>query len=895
MITDSLASSVVAVCFEHHREPFGIGESRPRISWRVSAEVSGWVQQAYEIEVADQAGGQVWSGGRVESAESVLVPWEAPVLDSRARRTVRVRVWGAGDKAPSPWSEAADVEVGLMRREDWSAALIGPDRDEGDRLDRPPVLFRRAFELDGKVERARLYVTAHGVYAAEMNGERVGDHVLAPGWTSYHHRLRYQTFDVTTLVARGENVLGATVAEGWYSGHLGFHGGRRRIFGEDVAFLAQLEVCYADGRTETLVTDGEWRWASGPTIAAGIYAGETYDARLERAGWSATGYDDSGWAAVRKLGPETAQLVAPAGPPIRRIEEIRPVSIARSPSGRTIVDFGQNLVGRVRLRVRGDTATTITLRHAEVLEDGEIATRPLRGAAATDRYTLKGGGEFEEWEPSFTYHGFRYVDVDGWPGTRSPDNLRAVVIHTDMARTGWFDCSEPLLNRLHENVLWTMRGNFMDIPTDCPQRDERLGWPGDLGVFAPTATFLYDCAGLLRSWLADIAIEQRAYGTVPLYVPWFELSFPLVPVAVWGDAAVLVPWIIYERFGDLGVLRDQYDSMKAWVDQVASIAGEEHLWKTGLQLGDWLDPAAPADAPEAALTDRYLVATAYHALTARLLADAARLLGRDDDARRYGDLAAAVRDAFDREYVSPAGRVVSDAQTAYTLALEFDLMPGEAQRKRAGSRLAELVRANDHRAGTGFVGSRLVCDALTDAGALDTAYHMLLQQACPSWLYPVTMGATTIWERWDSMLPNGRLNPGDMLSFNHCALGAIADWLHRTVAGLAPAEPGYRRILIAPRPGGGLAHASAAHETPYGRAEVAWVRSGGRLEVDIAVPAGAVATVSLPDPDWTEIEVGSGRHRFGCPFRRPEDDPPRPAAPSPLGLQPVGESGVFEG
>ncbi len=503
-----MAPSVDGVRFEHHREPFGIGESRPRVSWRVSTEEPGWSQAAYEIEVADQAGGQVWSSGRVDSAESVLVPWDAPVLESRARRTVRVRVWGRGDEAASPWSEAAMVEAGLLTGEDWSATLIGPDRDEGDRLDRPPVLFRRAFELNGQVERARLYVTAHGVYTAEINGTRVGDHVLAPGWTSYRHRLRYQTFDVTALLARGRNVLGATVAEGWYAGHLGFHGGRRRIFGEDVALLCQLEIRYADGRTETLVSDGEWRWANGPTLAAGIYAGETYDARAERSGWSAPGYDDSGWAAVRKLGPETAELVAPAGPPIRRIEEIRPVAIAASPSGRTVVDFGQNLVGRVRLRVRGAAGTTITLRHAEVLEGGEIATRPLRAAAAIDRYTLK-GGEIEEWEPSFTYHGFRYVDVEGWPGTPSPNDLKAVVIHTDMARSGWFDCSDPLLNRFHENVVWTMRGNFMDIPTDCPQRDERLGWGGDLGVFAPSATFLYDCAGTLRSWLTDLAVEQR--------------------------------------------------------------------------------------------------------------------------------------------------------------------------------------------------------------------------------------------------------------------------------------------------------------------------------------------------------------------------------------------------
>ena len=895
-----MSITIAGVTFEHHREPFGVEEERPRISWQVAvgsaADARDWRQTGYEIEISVEGGGRPWSSGRVESAESVLVPWEAPALVSRERRNVRVRVWAAGDEGPSDWSEPAVVEAGLLAKSDWSAVLVGPDRDEGDRLDRPPVLFRRTFNLSGGIDRARLYVTAHGVYEAELNGRRIGDHVLAPGWTSYRHRLRYQTFDVTPILAEGGNVLGATVAEGWYVGHLGSQGGRRRIWGDDVAFLAQLEVRHTDGRVETIVTDGAWRWANGPLLSAGLYAGESYDARLERPGWSAPGYDDAdgaGWTPVRVLGPEQAELIAPSGPPIRRTQELAPLSIGPSPTGRTIVDFGQNLVGRVRLQVSGPAGTTITLRHAEVLEGGDVATRPLRGAAAVDRYTMRGGGT-EVWEPSFTYHGFRYVEVDGWPGALSAGGIRAVAVHTDMARTGWFDCSEPLLNRLHENVVWTMRGNFMDVPTDCPQRDERIGWTGDLAIFAPTAASLYDCSGMLSSWLADVAIEQAALGTVPFYVPWFQQDFPLVPSSVWGDAAVLAPWLLYQRFGDAGLLRRQYESMKAWVDQVAEIAGPGHLWQTGLHLGDWLDPSAPADIPEAARTDRYFVASAYHALSAGIVAQAAGVLGEADDARRYGGLAAAIRKAFESEYVSANGLVVSDAQTAYALALELDLLSSEAQRERAGRHLVDLVRANDHRIGTGFVGVRLVCDALTNAGAIDTAYHMLMQRDCPSWLYPVTMGATTIWERWDSMLPDGSLNPGEMLSFNHYALGSVADWLHRTVAGLAPAEPGYRRILVAPRPGGGLARASAAHETPYGRAEVAWVRDRDRLEVDVLVPVGATATVRLPDPAWADVEVGPGRHHFRCSFRPVQEDPARPPAPPPLGLQPEGESGVFE-
>ena len=490
-----------------------------------------------------------------------------------------------------------------------------------------------------------------------------------------------------------------------------------------------------------------------------------------------------------------------------------------------------------------------------------------------------GGGGVETWEPRFTIHGFRYVEIDGWPGKIDPDDLRAVVLHSDMRRTGWFSCSDELLNRLHENVLWSMRGNFVDLPTDCPQRDERLGWTGDIQVFAPTAAFLYDCTGMLASWLADVAAEQAELGTVPVYVPYIPSQFPIAPVAAWGDAAVVVPWVLYQRTGDAGLLRRQYPSMRAWVDEIDRAAGPTHLWDSGFQLGDWLDPAAPPDRPADARTDRALVATAYLAYSADLLAQAADVLGNSDDHRRYAGLAAATRAAFRHEYVSPSGRLVSDAPTAVALALRFELLLPE-QRDTAGRRLVALVKAADHRVATGFVGTPIICDALCDVGAYDTAYHLLTQTQCPSWLYPVGMGGTTIWERWDSMLPDGSINPGDMTSFNHYALGAVADWMHRTVAGLGPAEPGYRTIRVAPHPGGGLTHAAAEHETPYGRAEVAWTRTGGELRVSVLVPPGTTAVVELPEPSWGTSRVGPGRHDFTCRFRPAERDPADP------GLQP---------
>src|SRR5581483_18328 len=410
-------------------------------------------------------------------------------------------------------------------------------------------------------------------------------------------------------------------------------------------------------------------------------------------------------------------------------------------------------------------------------------------------------------------------EIQNYPGELKLDSIRAVVCHSDMERTGWFECSDPLVNRLHENVLWSMRGNFLSIPTDCPQRDERLGWTGDIQVFAPAACFLYDTYGFLASWLRDLAAEQQdAGGIVPVVIP-NAISRPPFMAAAWDDAAVTVPWFLYQRFADTSILAAQFESMCAWVDRIAEVAGEKRLWDQGFQFGDWLDPAAPPDRPGQARVDRHLVATAYFARSAEIVGQAAGLLGYHAAQARYLDLARQVREAFAREYVTAAGRLVSDSQTAYALAIEFGLLPDPAQRQHAAERLTALVRANGYHIGTGFVGTPLICDALCNTGNYVAAYGLLTQRECPSWLYPVTMGATTIWERWDSLLPDGSVNPGEMTSFNHYAFGAVADWLHRTVGGLAPAEPGYRRIEIKPRPGGGIHHASARHLTPYGMAE----------------------------------------------------------------------------
>ena len=584
---------------------------------------------------------------------------------------------------------------------------------------------------------------------------------------------------------------------------------------------------------------------------------------------------DTEWAPARvgaAAKPDYENVPVPEAriaPPVRRIDSIPVVTTIPTPSGGTILDFGQNLVGRLRVRARGAAGQRVVMRHAEVLEEGELSIRPLRNAAATATFDLAGGDE--TLESRFSFYGFRYAEITGLE--IDPADVEAVVLHTDMTRTGWFASSHEMLDRLHENVVWGMRGNFLSIPTDCPQRDERLGWTGDIQVFSPTASFLYDCDAFLTSWLRDLAHEQaRNDGEVPLVIPAALPSFGGIgPAAAWGDAATAVPTVLHARFGDLGVLEAQYDSMRSWADAVLRDAGHHGPWAGRMQLGDWLDPSAPPDKPGQAKVDSDIVATAYLAQSLRQVADAAALLGFEEDAATYGAFAERSRAAFVSHYVTPAGRMMSDAPTAYALALQFDLVTDPALRQSLADRLAAVVREGGYRIATGFVGTPLVTDALSEGGHIDAAERLLLQTECPSWLYPVTMGATTVWERWDSLLPDGTVNPGEMTSFNHYALGAVADWLHRTVAGLAPDAPGYARLRIAPRPLSALDHAEARHLTPYGAASVAWVRDGSEVIVTAVVPPNTTAVVDLGP--GSDVRGGLGHARMadagGPGIRRP--------------------------
>ena len=723
----------------------------------------------------------------------------------------------------------------------------------------------RLEEGHGGVRRASLAYTAFGVVEAVVNGQPVSADVLTPGWSSYEWRLRYAEADVTALVS-GVTVVGLTIGNGWYRGRLGWDGGSR-FYGDELAGWAQLRVTFEDGHEQLFGTDDGWLAGPSEITSDDLYDGQSIDARLRDDDWTRPDADlGAGWGPVRSVEFDESHLEAYIGPPVRRQEELAPVEAWTSSTGSILLDFGQNLVGWVRVEVTGDRDSVITLRHAEVLSGGSLAVAPLRTARATDSYVLSGGQD--RFEPTFTFHGFRYVEVEHWPGgleaLLASGGLTAIVVSSDLRRIGHFESSDASLNRLHENAVWGMRGNFLDVPTDCPQRDERMGWTGDLAVFAPTAAFLYDIDDFLQDWLRDLSIEQSHQdGMVPFVIP-DVMKYMQQPEgfpepdssAIWADAAVWVPWSAWMAYGDQRILRAQLPSMVSHMRRVRSKLSSNGLWDAGFQFGDWLDPDAPAEQPWLAKADAHVIATACAFRSATMVADTARVLAEPELAREFDNMAHGLRVAFNEHYVDN-GIVQSDAATVYALAITFGLLSGD-DLDRAGTRLAELVAERGYRIATGFAGTPFVTDALSITGHLDVAYRLLFQTEAPSWLYAVSMGATTIWERWDSLLPDGSVNPGGMTSFNHYALGAVIDWVHRVVGGIAPLEPGYRRILVAPRPGGELTWARTALETPYGRAVVAWNRDDSGMTVEIEIPEGSSATLRLPG--LADELVGSGAH-----------------------------------
>ena len=845
--------TVVALRAEHVTDGV-VGVPAPRLSWKVTSDSPGWLQTTYRL--------RVWRAGAwheapaVATADQVLVPWPFSPLASREVVEVAVRV--SGPDGDGDWSAPLRIEAGLLDRGDWVAGLVRPPRHGDDEC----TYLRREFAADDVV-RARLYATAQGVYDVRLNGSAVGDDRLAPGWTSYEHRLRYQVYDVTDLVRPGPNALAARLADGWFAGRLGWwQGGLRHNWGAATGLVAQLELTAADGSVTVVTSDGAWRAGRGGIVRTSFYDGETYVEDDEPAGWELPGFDDSAWADVEVAPLPAARLVGPQFPAIRVVDTLPVRQWLTSPSGTTIADLGQVITGHVRLRLRGAPGSVVTLRVAEVLDGGELGLRPQRTAANTDSVRLGASGDLV-WEPAFTFRSFRYVGVDDPAGVVVLGEVAGRLVRNGVARTGWFACSDDELNRLNENALWGIGDNMLDVPTDCMLRDERLGWIGDAAHYAPTAAFLYDTAGLADSWLEDLALDQRPNGSPTMVVP----AIPLVPfpgdypVAVFSDAACMAPWSAYQRFGDREMLVRQLPSMASWVRCVS----DEVLggFRTpGFQFGDWLDPTAPPDNPENGLTEYDVVMTLGAIRSARLALEAATVVDEPDVAGEMSGLLERLLAFFDAEYVTANGLVASDSQTAYALALAVGALP-EPKRPAALDRLELLLRRRG-KIQAGYPGTYALMEVLVESGHADLAYRLLGYGGIPGWRWAVRLGATTFWERWDSLLADGSLNPGDMLSFDHPVFAGIADWMHRVVGGLAPAAPGYRVVRVAPLPGGGVTWARTAHETPYGRVEVAWKLADDLFRLDLEVPPGVVAEVSLPGASAPRT-AGSGRHTFTCP------------------------------
>jgi alpha-L-rhamnosidase len=856
--------SLTGLTCEHKNNPIGIDVLQPRLSWKITAEGRGVFQTAYSIRVATdqkfQTGRIVWQSGKISSGESVLVPYTGPELRTGQRYFWQVRIWDNNMKA-SKWSEPAYWEMGILSLSEWKAKWIELG---GDTLRySPSPHFRKEFSVVKPVAKARAYVTAHGFYELHLNGKKAGDQVLTPGWTSYGKRLQYQVYDVTSMIVRGNNAIGAVLGDGWYRGTLAWRN-NWAVYGKRLGLLMQLKITYTDGTESLIITDETWKGSNDGAIRMNdIYNGEVYDARKKLTGWNISGYNDSNWLKVQSGNYNNNVLIASCSVPVRKIEEIKPVRVFRTPKGDLIVDMGQNMVGWVRLKVNGPKGTVVNLYHAEVMDKfGELYTANLRSAKCQLTYTLAGTGD-EIYEPRFTFMGFRFVKVEGFPGNLSPDNITGVVIHSDMEQTGSYECSNKLINQLQHNILWGQKGNFVDVPTDCPQRDEKLGWTGDAQAFCRTAAFNMDVAAFFTKWLGDLAADQRPAGEIPVVIP-DVLNKQGSPTASnsagWGDVAIIAPWTMYLVYGDKRLLEVQYPSMKAWVEYIRKKAGDSFIWKSGSIYGDWLfyHPPVNNHSEPDGHTDHDFIATAFYAYSASLLSEAAKELGKTEDEKYYADLFKKIREVFIHEYVTAAGRVGTNSQTSYVLALMFNLLPDDLTGK-AAQFLVNDIRSRRNHLSTGFLGTPFLCHVLSGNGYTDVAYDLLLQETYPSWLYPVKMGATTIWERWDGQKTDSTFQDPGMNSFNHYAYGAIGDWMYRVSAGIEAAKPGYRHILIQPHPSPKLSYSKASFESPYGTVASGWERKDGKIFVTVRIPANTKATINLPVGDASMVTEGGNK------------------------------------
>ncbi|GAB3414993.1 family 78 glycoside hydrolase catalytic domain [Niabella aquatica] len=841
-------TSVKNLLTENLVNPIGLDVVQPSFSWQLAGPGRNIVQSAYEIKVSEE-NKTAWSSGKIMSDSSVHVTYKGSPLRFNTKYKWQVRVWDQAGKM-SGWSPVASFQTGLLDSTNWQAqwieATFAPSDNES-----PCPLFRRPFSLSKKIARATAYITAHGLYEAYINGTRIGDAWLTPGWTKYSKRLQYQAYDVTPLLKSGANVVAAMVGNGWYRSVLGWQN-NGNIYGKTLGLLLQVNITYSDGSSEVVTTDNYWKSSSGEIMYSQVYDGEIIDARKQKQGWKEAGYDDGDWNSVKVVTHPKDILIATVNEPVKQHETFRPVKLITTPAGEKVIDFGQNLVGWVQVKMKGNAGDTLTISHAEVLDkEGNFYIENLRAAKAQAKYILKGGGT-ETFHPYFTWMGFRYIKIEGYRGEIDPADFEAVALYSAMEPTGSFTTSNSLINQLQHNIQWGQKGNFLDVPTDCPQRDERLGWTGDAQVFARTAAFNMNVHNFFAKWLRDIEAEQDN-GVVPYVVP--NVLGKAGNSAGWADAATIVPWQMYLAYGDKRLLATQYGSMKAFIESIRR-ASKNDLWNTGWHFGDWLfyRPFDDNDG-RSAVTDKNLIAQCFYAHAAQLLINTAKILGKTADMEEYTALLKRIKDAFNTEYVTQSGRLVSGTQTAYVLALQFDMLP-EAQRQPTAEKLVENIKSYGNHLTTGFLGTPYLCHVLTRFGADSVAYKLLLQDSYPSWLYPVKMGATTIWERWDGMKPDSTFQTPGMNSFNHYAYGAIGDWMYRKMAGIDTYEDGagYKHILVMPHIGGGFKDASATLKTYYGLLGNSWKVNNDKLVMATEIPPNTRATVYIPAEDVQNIK-----------------------------------------
>ena len=809
-------------------------------------EKDGWKKpQKYDITAALQFGDNIVAikAHNDASAAGLCAKIACKWAGKAPRITVSDKQWKVSDKPADGWSTVAfddaawkaAKEVVLFGQGIWGSAA-------GQSAAAPVPYIRKNVKLaDKPIAKARMYATALGLYELSLNGKRVGDYFLAPEWTDYRKRSRYQVYDVTSMLKSGDNALGALIANGWYSGHIG--NGANQFFGKVPALFAQLEVTYADGTTERIVTDNTWRMQAGPIVSTDFMLGESYDAGKEIANWNMPGFDDSAWAAVNVREEAARPLEGQVMQPVRKVDEIKPKSVKEPQPGRYTFDMGQNMVGIVRIKTSAPAGTKLTIRHAEMLNpDGTIYTVNLRSAVSIDTYTCKGGGE--TWQPTFTFHGFQYVEITGLPAKPDTDMLAGIVMSSDIPHDGTFACSDPRINQLQSNIWWGQRGNYLSIPTDCPQRDERLGWMGDAQVFIRTATHNADVAAFFTKWLVDVDDGQTAEGSFADVNP---NTMGANSVPAWGDAGVICPWTIYQIYGDKRILERHLPAMTKWVEYLkANSTDLIRDKKRGNDYGDWLSIGAN--------TPKDLIGTAYFAYSTNLVAKSYKAIGKDAEAAKYEQLFNDIKAAFNKKYVKEDGRIFGNTQCVYAMALKFDLLP-DALLAKAAEYLEEDIKAKGWHLSTGFVGVSYLLPVLTKSGKADTAFKLLMQDTFPSWLFSVKHGATTIWERWDGWTPEKGFQDPGMNSFNHYSLGSCGEWLYDTVAGIGldPEKPGYSHIIIRPRTGGGLTQASGSIRSIRGRISSSWKLTGGDFALDVTIPVNSTATVYIPATDEKSV------------------------------------------